>query len=129
MGGASASSRTAKAEGGRHFVDSARIVVRGGHGGKGSASFRPEPVTPAGGRDGGDGGRGGSVIVQATHDLSDLSLYKQRARWQAEPGTNGAGGRKTGRGGADITLKVPVGTLVLEPDGALVADLARPGAP
>jgi GTP-binding protein len=102
--------------------------VRGGHGGKGSTSFRHEPFTPRGGPDGGDGGRGGSVIVEATHDLSDLSVYKQRPRWQAEPGTNGAGGRKTGRGGADITLKVPVGTLVLEADGALVADLDRPGA-
>jgi GTP-binding protein len=102
--------------------------VRGGHGGKGSASFRREPFIPRGGPDGGDGGRGGSVILKATHDVSDLSLYKQRARWQAEPGAAGAGGRKTGRGGADVTLKVPVGTMALDADGKVLADLDAAGA-
>jgi GTP-binding protein len=101
--------------------------VRGGHGGKGSASFRREPFTPQGGPDGGDGGRGGSVILKATTGVSDLSLYKQRSRWNAEPGTDGAGGRKTGRGGADVALDVPVGTVVLDEEGVLVADLDRPG--
>jgi GTP-binding protein len=101
--------------------------VRGGHGGKGSASFRREPFTPQGGPDGGDGGRGGSVILKATTGVSDLSLYKQRSRWNAEPGTDGAGGRKTGRGGVDIVLDVPVGTVVLDEEGVLVADLDRPG--
>jgi GTP-binding protein len=102
--------------------------VRGGHGGKGSSSFRREPYTPRGGPDGGDGGRGGSVTLKATHGVSDLSLYKQRTKWHAEPGVNGAGGRKTGRRGKDLTLKVPVGTLALESDGSLIADLDRPGA-
>jgi GTPase len=102
--------------------------VRGGHGGKGSASFRREPYTPRGGPDGGDGGRGGSVVLKATTGVSDLSLYKQRPRWNAEPGTDGAGGRKTGRGGADVELEVPVGTVVLDEEGVLVADLDRAGA-
>jgi GTPase len=102
--------------------------VRGGHGGKGSASFRREPFVPRGGPDGGDGGRGGSVILKATNDLSDLSQYKKRTRWQAEPGADGAGGRKTGRNGADVTLEVPVGTLALNVDGTLIADLDRAGA-
>jgi len=102
--------------------------VRGGHGGKGSASFRREPFTPRGGPDGGDGGRGGSVILKATTGVSDLSLYKQRPKWSAEPGANGAGGRKTGKGGADVVLDVPVGTVVLDEEGDLVADLDRPGA-
>lgn len=102
--------------------------MRGGHGGKGSASFRREPYTPRGGPDGGDGGRGGSVILKATNDVSDLSLYKQKTRWQAEPGADGAGGRKTGRRGADITLRVPVGTLALDSDASLIADLDRTGA-
>lgn len=101
--------------------------MRGGHGGKGSASFRREPFTPQGGPDGGDGGRGGSVVLKATTGVSDLSLYKQRSRWNAEPGTDGAGGRKTGRGGADVVLDVPVGTVVLDEEGVLVADLDRPG--
>src|SRR5260370_4415124 len=60
--------------------------------------------------------------------LPDLSLYKRRSVWQAEPGADGAGGRKTGRTGADLELDVPVGTLVLDPDGGLIADLAHPGA-
>jgi GTP-binding protein len=125
------SSRTARpsrTDGRRQFVDSARIVARGGHGGKGSASFRREPFTPHGGPDGGDGGRGGSVVLKATTGVSDLSLYKQRSRWNAEPGADGAGGRKTGRGGADVVLDVPVGTVVLDEEGVLVADLARAGA-
>jgi GTP-binding protein len=102
--------------------------VRGGHGGKGSSSFRREPFTPRGGPDGGDGGRGGSVLVKATTGVSDLSLYKQRPRWNAEAGADGAGGRKTGRGGADVVLDVPVGTVVLDEEGVLVADLDRAGA-
>ena len=102
--------------------------MRGGHGGKGSASFRREPFTPRGGPDGGDGGRGGNVVLRATTGVSDLSLYKQRGKWNAEPGANGAGGRKTGRGGADVVLDVPVGTVVLDEEGDLVADLDRPGA-
>ena len=102
--------------------------MRGGHGGKGSASFRREPFVPRGGPDGGDGGRGGSVVVQATNDLSDLSPYKRRTRWHAEPGADGAGARKTGRNAKELVLKVPVGTIALDADGSLIADLDRPGA-
>ncbi len=83
---------------------------------------------PRGGPDGGDGGRGGSVILTATNELNDLSRYKRRSRWHAEPGADGAGGRKTGRSGADVTLEVPVGTIALDAAGALIADLDRPDA-
>jgi GTP-binding protein len=83
---------------------------------------------PRGGPDGGDGGRGGSIELKATTQLTDLSIYKRKSRWQAEPGADGAGGRKTGRNGADLLLDVPVGTLVLDEQGALIADLAHPGA-
>ena len=83
---------------------------------------------PRGGPDGGDGGRGGSVILVASNDVADLALYKQRRRWQAEPGGDGAGARKTGRAGKDVTLKVPPGTVALDSDGSLIADLDRPGA-
>jgi len=83
---------------------------------------------PRGGPDGGDGGRGGSVVLAATNEVNDLSLYKRRSRWLAEPGADGAGGRKTGRSGADVTVKVPVGTIALDADGALIADLDRPDA-
>jgi GTPase len=83
---------------------------------------------PRGGPDGGDGGRGGSVILEATNDVSDLGLYKRRRRWHAADGANGAGGRKTGRNGADVRLKVPVGTIALDGDGGLIADLDRVAA-
>lgn len=83
---------------------------------------------PRGGPDGGDGGRGGSVLLRATNDLTDLGPYRRRTRWQADAGTDGAGGRKTGRNGADLTLEVPVGTAALDADGALVADLDFAGA-
>ena len=66
--------------------------------------------------------------MKATTSVSDLSRYKQKLRWQAEPGVNGAGGRKTGRNGKDITLDVPVGTVAIDPDGAVIADLEHPGA-
>ena len=102
--------------------------MRGGHGGRGSASFRREPFVPRGGPDGGDGGKGGSVVLEATNDVSDLSLYKRRRQWHAEAGADGAGGRKTGRNGADVTLKVPPGTVALDSAGNLIADLDRPGA-
>jgi GTP-binding protein len=104
------------------------VVVRAGHGGRGSASFRHEPFVPRGGPDGGDGGRGGSVEVRATTEVSDLSAYKRRSHWHAEAGSDGAGGRKSGRNGAGIVLDVPVGTIAVDEDGALVADLDRPGA-
>src|SRR6202162_2846649 len=125
---AQSSKRKTRADSRRQFVDSVRIVVRGGHGGKGSSSFRREPFTPRGGPDGGDGGRGGSVLLKANTGGSDLALFKQRPRWNAEAGADGAGGRKTGRGGADVVLDVPVGTVVLDEEGVLVADLDRAGA-
>lgn len=66
--------------------------------------------------------------MKATTELSDLSLYKRRSRWKADDGTDGAGGRKTGRNAKDLVLDVPVGTLVLDQDGGLIADLDQPGA-
>jgi GTP-binding protein len=66
--------------------------------------------------------------LRATTELSDLSLYKRRSRWKADDGTDGAGGRKTGRNAKDLLLDVPVGTLVLDQDGGLIADLDQPGA-
>src|SRR3989442_5762040 len=125
---ASPSSRTPKRADGRHFVDSARIAVRGGHGGKGSASFRREPYTPRGGPDGGDGGPGGSVVLQATNHARDLSLYTQRRRWNAEPGADCARGRQTRPHSSHHGPQKPVGTIALDSEGSLIADLDRPGA-
>jgi len=103
-------------------------VVRGGHGGRGAATFRREPFVPRGGPDGGDGGRGGSVTLVASDEVTDLSLYKRRSRWQADAGADGAATRKTGRNGSDVTLDVPVGTIALDSNGSLIVDLDRPGA-
>jgi GTP-binding protein len=102
--------------------------LRAGHGGKGSASFRHEPFVPRGGPDGGDGGRGGSIVLRATTGMTDLSEYARRSHWHAPAGEDGAGGRKTGKRGADVTLDVPVGTMVLNESGALIADLDEPDA-
>lgn len=102
--------------------------MRGGHGGKGSASFRREPFVPRGGPDGGDGGRGGSVILNASNEVTDLSRFRRRSRWHADAGADGAASRKTGRNAPDLVIDVPVGTIALDADGALVADLDRPGA-
>ena len=102
-------------------------MLRAGHGGKGSASFRREPFVPRGGPDGGDGGRGGSIILRASNEVTDLSDYARRPRRSAPAGGDGAGGRKTGKRGADMVLDVPVGTVVLDAEGALLADLDRDG--
>jgi GTP-binding protein len=103
-------------------------MVRGGHGGPGSASFRREPFTPRGGPDGGDGGRGGSVVLRASDELTDLSRYARRKHWHAEPGAPGSSGRKTGKTAPDLVLDAPVGTIVLDDRRSLLADLDRPGA-
>jgi GTP-binding protein len=109
------------------FNDHARITVRGGRGGDGGLSFRREKYVPKGGPDGGDGGAGGNVTAVADGALRDLSSLRGRTSFTAERGGNGRGGRRHGADGADIVLSLPVGTQVLE-DGALVADLAHPGA-
>jgi GTPase len=82
---------------------------------------------PRGGPDGGDGGRGGSVILRATTGMTDLSEYARRSRRQAAAGGDGAGGRKTGKRGADLVLDVPVGTMALDEEGRLIADLDSAG--
>jgi GTP-binding protein len=110
------------------FSDRARIHVQAGKGGDGGLSFRREKFVPKGGPDGGDGGAGGDVVLLADPSLRDLSSL-QRRRWiKAERGENGGGQRRTGARGADVELKVPVGTQVLSDDDALIADLAHTGA-
>src|SRR2546430_1924322 len=103
--------------------------LRGRSGKAGAVPFRREPYVPRGGPDGGDGGRGGSVVLAATPGESSLAPYVRRRQWRAEDGHAGAGGLKSGRGGADVRLPVPVGTAVYDDSsGALLADLDAPGA-
>ncbi|XP_014446797.1 mitochondrial ribosome-associated GTPase 2 [Tupaia chinensis] len=108
----------------RHFVDRRRVLVRGGDGGAGASCFHSEPRKEFGGPDGGDGGNGGHVILRVDQQVKSLSSVL--SRYQGFHGEDG--GRKNcfGRGGADLYIRVPVGTLVKEGD-AVVADLSRPG--
>jgi GTP-binding protein len=111
------------------FIDEARIEVAGGRGGDGCASFRREKFIPKGGPDGGDGGRGGSVWILADRNLNTLIDYRYTRKFAATNGEHGRGADCYGAGGADIELRVPVGTVVIdEASGATVADLATDGA-
>ena len=110
------------------FHDRIRIVVRSGRGGDGALAFRREKYVPKGGPDGGDGGRGGDVALVADPALRDLSPLRGRPVYAATRGGNGGGGRRHGADGAAADLRVPVGTQVRSEEGALVADLATPGA-
>jgi GTP-binding protein len=94
------------------FVDSAKISVHAGDGGKGSVSFRREKFVPKGGPDGGDGGRGGHVYLRANRQLATLLDFKYKKSYIADRGGHGMGARKTGKDGADIVIGVPCGTVV-----------------
>ena len=108
------------------FIDEAKIQVHAGKGGDGSAAFRREKFVPRGGPSGGDGGRGGSVWAIADRNINTLVDYRFARIHRAEDGVIGRGADKYGRGGADVVLRMPVGTLIKE-DGALLADLAAHG--
>lgn len=111
------------------FYDRAQIYVRAGSGGDGSATFRREKFVPRGGPDGGDGGRGGHIYLLADAHLNTLLPFKEKRRFLAERGNNGGTARKHGRDGADVTIRVPPGTVVrAEIDGEVYEiDLESPG--
>src|SRR5438105_8561427 len=109
------------------FNDKAQIHVAAGRGGDGGLSFRREKYVPKGGPDGGDGGKGGDVVLLADPDRRDLSEFQRRRSFEAGRGGNGTGALKHGANGADVELRVPVGTQAYGEDGLLV-DLVRPGA-
>lgn len=110
------------------FVDEARLKVQAGRGGRGSTSFRREKFVPLGGPDGGDGGHGGSVYLRAAPGINTLADFRIERTYKAEVGEYGSGNGCTGRGGADLHIPVPIGTLVrdLETQEAL-GDLTREG--
>jgi len=110
------------------FQDRARIVARGGRGGNGAISFRREKYVPRGGPDGGDGGDGGDVVLVADAALRDLARFRGKTRYAGGRGRHGEGGGRRGADGEDASVAVPVGTQVLDAGGALIADLAHPGA-
>ena len=110
------------------FVDRVRIEVAAGQGGRGICSFRREKYVPLGGPDGGDGGPGGSVILEARPGVDSLASLAHRRQWRAEGGSAGGPANRQGAAGADLTLLVPPGTLVVdEHTGLVIKDLATPG--
>ena len=102
------------------FLDLAKVTIRSGSGGGGAVSFRREKYVEFGGPDGGDGGRGGDVIVEAIQGLNTLIDFRYQQHFFAKNGQHGMGKQRTGRGGEDITLKVPVGTQIMDEDGETI---------
>lgn len=111
------------------FLDQCKIYVRSGDGGGGAVSFRREKYIEFGGPDGGDGGRGGDVWVEAVDGLNTLIDFRYQQHFKAETGVHGMGRNRSGPAGADVVLRVPVGTEVLEEDReTLIADMDQAGA-
>jgi GTP-binding protein len=110
------------------FLDQAKVYVRSGDGGNGSVSFRREKYVEFGGPDGGDGGRGGDVILECVANLNTLLDYRYQQHFKAKKGGHGMGQNRSGAKGADVVLKLPPGTQILDADGeTLIADLTKPG--
>lgn len=110
------------------FLDLAKVTIRSGDGGNGCSSFRREKFVEFGGPDGGDGGRGGDVWAECVPALNTLIDFRFQQHFFAENGRGGMGRQRTGRDGADIVLRVPAGTEILEEDGeTVVTDLTAVG--
>ncbi|MEM1363514.1 MAG: GTPase ObgE [Pseudomonadota bacterium] len=110
------------------FLDLTKVYIRSGSGGNGAISFRREKYIEYGGPDGGDGGKGGDVWAEAVEGLNTLIDFRYQQHFFAKNGQGGMGRQRTGRGGDDIVLRVPVGTEILEEDEeTVIADLTQVG--
>ena len=110
------------------FLDQVKIYIKAGNGGDGSPSFRREKFIEFGGPDGGDGGKGGSIILRAEQNLNTLIDFRYQQHHKAQRGENGAGQNRTGKGGLDLILKVPLGTQLFEEDNkTLIYDFTKIG--
>jgi len=112
-----------------HFLDQAKIYIQSGGGGPGAVSFRREKFIEYGGPDGGDGGKGGDIIFEAVPGLNTLIDFRYTQHFRAPRGKGGSGANRTGAGGRDLVVKVPVGTQILADDEerSLLADLTHDG--
>lgn len=109
------------------FIDEARITVQSGKGGAGCVSLRREKYIPKGGPDGGDGGRGGNVVFKATTKKRTLYHLQFQKLYKAKNGSGGQGNNRAGKGGDDLIIELPLGTLVADADtGVLLKDLVDP---
>ncbi len=109
------------------FIDRVRVNLRAGNGGAGVAAFVRAKGRPKGKPIGGSGGPGGSVILRADPSVASLLRYKRNAHHAAGSGSHGQGDLRHGRSGDDLVLLVPLGTVVLDDDGVMIADLVEPG--
>ena len=110
------------------FVDTANIEIKAGDGGNGAVSFYRSPATALGGPDGGNGGKGGDVIFKTDSNLSTLYKFRNKKRFFAQNGGNGAGKKCSGRSGEDLFIKVPCGTIIKDLDSdSLICDMNKPG--
>ena len=108
------------------FIDQAKIFVQAGNGGNGCVSFRREKYIPRGGPDGGDGGKGGNVLLVTSSSIKTLLDFSRQPHYRAQKGANGSGNNRFGKAGADLILKVPMGTLVYKGE-KVICDLVDEG--
>jgi GTP-binding protein len=111
-----------------HFLDQAKIFIRSGAGGPGAVSFRREKYIEYGGPDGGQGGKGGDIMFEAIAGLNTLIDFRYTQHFKAPRGKGGAGSNRTGAGGKDLVVRVPIGTQILSEDREeVLADFTKPG--
>ncbi len=110
------------------FTDYVKIIAKAGKGGDGAVSFRREKYVAAGGPDGGDGGKGGSIYFEVDPDANTLINFRYDKKFKAENGNNGEGANRYGKSGEDLTIKVPIGTIIKDAEnGKVLADLSEKG--
>ena len=110
------------------FIDYVKIYAKAGNGGNGAISFRREKYVAAGGPDGGDGGKGGDIYFEVDQNSNTLLEFRYKKKFKAENGSNGEGSNKYGKSGEDLTIKVPIGTIVKDAEtNHVLADLSHEG--
>lgn len=110
-----------------NFIDKTKVFIRAGSGGNGKLSFRQEKFISKGGPDGGDGGHGGDVIMVASRNQNTLAAFRYQRELSADDGQGGGNNKKHGRSGKPLEVAVPVGTVVSDLDGNVLADLVADG--